>query len=62
MEGPRSRRNELKTLDALWPAARTNFTGEAWERNWNDWSTRREAAREKIGETAPQNRRKTPLN
>jgi len=46
-------RNGLKALDALWPAARTNFTGEAWERNWYDWSTRRDALREKIGETAP---------
>ena len=23
-------KSELKTLDALWPAAQTNFTGEAW--------------------------------
>jgi tetratricopeptide (TPR) repeat protein len=44
--------NELKTLDALWPSAQTNFTGEAWERSWNDWSTRRDAARKKLDETA----------
>jgi tetratricopeptide (TPR) repeat protein len=44
--------NELKTLDALWPSAQTNFTGEAWERSWNDWSTRREVARKKLEETA----------
>jgi len=37
--------NELKTLDALWPSAQTNFTGEAWERSWNDWSMRRDVAR-----------------
>ena len=44
--------NELKTLDALWPSAQTNFTGEAWERSWNDWSTRRDVARKKLKETA----------
>jgi len=38
----------LKTLDALWPSAQTNFTGEAWEQSWDDWSTRREAARKKL--------------
>jgi hypothetical protein len=46
-------RDQLKTLDALWPAARTNLTGQAWERSWDDWSTRRDALREKIGETSP---------
>ena len=40
--------NALQKLDALWPVARTNFTGEAWEQCWDDWSTRRDAAREKI--------------
>ena len=44
--------NELKALEALWPSAQTNFTGETWERSWNDWSTRREAARKKLKETA----------
>jgi tetratricopeptide (TPR) repeat protein len=44
--------NELKTLEALWPSAQTNFTGEAWERSWNDWSTRRDVARKKLKETA----------
>jgi hypothetical protein len=43
-------RAELKTLDALWPAAWTNFTGEAWERNRDDWSTRRDALHEKLDE------------
>jgi len=42
-------REALKTLEALWPAARTHFTGEAWERNWDDWSSRREVLREKLG-------------
>jgi len=40
--------NELTTLDALWPSAQTNFTGEAWAQSWDDWSTRREAARKKL--------------
>ena len=44
--------NELRTLDALWPAARTNFTGAAWEQDWDDWTARREAVREKINEAA----------
>ena len=44
--------NELKTLDALWPSAQTNFTGEAWERSWNDWATRRDVARKNLKETA----------
>lgn len=39
---------ELQALDALWPAARTNLTGERWEPNWSDWSARRNAARQKI--------------
>jgi len=45
-------KRELKVLDAIWPAARTNLTGEAWAANWDDWATRREAARKKINETA----------
>jgi hypothetical protein len=43
-------RNELKLLDALWPPARTNLTGEAWERSWDDWAARREAVRKKLDE------------
>ena len=35
----------LKKLDALWPAARTNLVGEAWEQSWDDWTARRVAAR-----------------
>jgi tetratricopeptide (TPR) repeat protein len=41
---------ELKTLDTLWPDAQTIFTGAAWERSWNEWSTRRDAARKKLDE------------
>jgi hypothetical protein len=49
---PEAAREALKTLDALWPAARTNLTGVAWERSWDDWSTRRDAMREKLNETS----------
>lgn len=45
-------KNELKTLDALWPSARTNLTGEAWEPGWNDWSARRDAVRRQLDEPA----------
>ncbi len=48
-------KSELNTLDSLWPGARANLTGEAWERSWDDWSTRRAAVRttlEEISTTA----------
>lgn len=32
-------------LATLWPAARTNLTGVAWEPSWDDWTTRRAAAK-----------------
>lgn len=41
-------RDELTALDALWPKAQKNLTGEAWERDWYDWSTRRDALRQKL--------------
>jgi tetratricopeptide (TPR) repeat protein len=34
-------RRELKAVEALWPAARTNFIGEAWAAAWADWEKRR---------------------
>jgi tetratricopeptide (TPR) repeat protein len=34
-----------RKLAALWPAARTNLTGTAWEAIWADWIKRREAAK-----------------
>ena len=43
-------RGEVVKLHALWPEAQTNFTGAAWERSWDDWSTRRDAARKKLEE------------
>ncbi len=43
---------ELKALDALWPVARTNLVGPAWECSWADWSARREVVRKGLGETS----------
>ena len=43
-------KKELDALDALWPDAAKKFTGEIWERNWDDWSARRDAARKKLEE------------
>jgi hypothetical protein len=47
---PAGANRELEALDMLWPGARTNFAGEAWERSWDDWSARRDAARKRLGE------------
>jgi hypothetical protein len=38
-------RKELARLNALWPKAQTNFTGQAWEQSWDDWFKRRAALR-----------------
>ena len=46
-------KNELTALDALWPGARASLTGDAWEQSWDDWSTRRDAARKKLEEISP---------
>ncbi len=35
----------LRKLDALWPSAQTNFTGEVWEQSWSDWTARRTAVK-----------------
>ena len=43
---------ELQTLDALWPKAQTNFSGEAWERSWEDWTARRDDARKKLADVS----------
>jgi hypothetical protein len=40
-------------LDAVWPAAQTNLTGEKWEPGWVDWTARRSDARQKINEIPP---------
>jgi hypothetical protein len=33
----------LKKLAALWPSARTNLTGVAWDKDWHDWTKQRAA-------------------
>lgn len=35
----------LKKMDAIWPAARTNLTGENWEQAWHEWDARRAAVK-----------------
>jgi len=40
----------LKKLEAVWPAARTNFTGEAWAAGWADWEPRLNKLKKKIEE------------
>lgn len=41
-------KNELRVLDILWPKAQKDFTGQAWEQDWDDWSKRRDALRETL--------------
>lgn len=38
-------------LATIWPAARTNLTGTAWEQSWDDWATRRTAVRAEFQRT-----------
>ena len=51
--------NELKILNQLWPSARTNFTGAAWESSWDDWTKRRDAAQQHLEDT---NAPKSPVH
>jgi len=44
--------NELKSLDALWPKAQTNFVGEAWEQSWADWTARKSVAEQALAQTS----------
>jgi tetratricopeptide (TPR) repeat protein len=41
-------KRDLRMLDAIWLAARTNLTGDKWTQSWDNWSTRRDAARKKL--------------
>ena len=43
----------LKTLDAIWPAARKQFTGAGREKDWVDWSARRAALRTEFEQIYP---------
>ncbi len=48
---PAEAEKTLQKLDAIWPAARTNLAGEAWEPSWDDWTTRRAAAQTEFQKT-----------
>ena len=50
---PDDAKKALRALDAIWPAARTNLTGAKWEQSWDNWSTRRTAARQQLATTGP---------
>lgn len=45
---------ELQTLEATWPAARTNFVGEAWAASWADWEPRLKMLQKKLEEPSKQ--------
>jgi hypothetical protein len=47
---PDGAKKELRALDAIWPAARTNLTGEKWEQSWDNWSMRRDAMHKQLDE------------
>jgi tetratricopeptide (TPR) repeat protein len=41
-------------LARTWPAAQTNFSGPAWKPDWDDWNSRRIAAKEDFQKTFKQ--------
>jgi tetratricopeptide (TPR) repeat protein len=41
---------ELQALETAWPAARTNFVGEAWAASWADWEQRLKRLKRKVEE------------
>jgi tetratricopeptide (TPR) repeat protein len=45
---PDGAKKELRALDAIWPAARTNLTGTKWEQSWDNWDMRRDAAHKQL--------------
>jgi predicted Zn-dependent protease len=49
---PEKARVELKMLEDAWPKAQTNFAGEAWEQNWENWKSRRSAVENALGKIA----------
>lgn len=40
---------EANVLDTLWPKAKTKLAGTAWEKSWADWTKRRDALEQKLG-------------
>jgi hypothetical protein len=49
---PVAAKKELHALDVIWPAARTNLTGEKWAHSWDNWSMRRDAAHQQLDKYA----------
>lgn len=45
-------RKQLEALNALWPEAQKKFTGEQWQRDWADWTDRRNIAGKKLDENS----------
>jgi tetratricopeptide (TPR) repeat protein len=43
-------RRELKTLEEIWPRARTNLTSETWAASWTDWDQRLKKVKKKVEE------------
>lgn len=41
---------QLKAVEAIWPAARTNFVGEAWAAAWADWEPRLKKLQKRLPE------------
>jgi hypothetical protein len=50
---PGHARTELAALDKMWSKAQTNFAGQSWEVDWDDWTARRAAAQKKLDEMSP---------
>jgi hypothetical protein len=45
---PDAAKKQLRALDVIWPAARTNLAGAKWAHSWDDWSARRAAAHKQL--------------
>ena len=43
---------QLKALDALWPRAKAQFTGDEWATAWPEWEARRTALRKRVGQVS----------
>jgi tetratricopeptide (TPR) repeat protein len=48
---PDDAKKELCALDSIWPSARINLIGDKWVQSWDNWSTRRDAARKQLAAT-----------
>ncbi|MBK7997169.1 MAG: hypothetical protein IPK15_00180 [Verrucomicrobia bacterium] len=45
-------KTQLSNMEAILRSARTNFTGAAWSRDWEDWEVRWKRIRAKAGSTS----------